>query len=215
MSINFHANQYEQAFTSHRIQNWEVPQIPEGKHPKANTGFTRVIANDRGHLLTNIAKERKSPWGTFVGTWDMPHKIPGNRITVPTARTDEALLKGQKLKETGDEVLSGALKPCHTVEPLPVKLDAPEDQRPAGITCVPASGARGSPTCVEPCSHVERTHYDDNQPRAISRKESRETLKWPRARSPQCKSPAALTSYDINQMHVDDVNVVRQQRDYC
>ncbi|CAL1531715.1 unnamed protein product [Lymnaea stagnalis] len=213
MSINFHANQYEQAFTPHRTQNWEVPKSAEGKNPRPNPGFTRILANDRGHLLTNVPKERSSPWGTFVGTWDMPLRIPGNRITVPTARSDEAVLKGQHLKENGNLILSGATKKCHIVEPAAIKMDAPEDQRPVGYTCVPAGGpGRGSPTCVQPCIQEETTHYDDNQPRVISRRESRETLKWPRARSPQCKSPIgyATNPPTVTPMCVADVDVVTQ-----
>ncbi|KAK0040592.1 protein Flattop [Biomphalaria pfeifferi] len=209
MSINFHANQYEKSFSSDRLQNWELPKNTVGKFPRAKTGFTRILTNDRGHLLTNVPKERGSPWGTFVGTWDMPLKIPGNRITVPTARTEEAILKGQLLKEKGNIILSGGNKQSRTVDPLPIKMDAPEDQRPAGITCVPAGGSGATPTCVQPCPQLERTHYDDNQPRAMSRKESRESLKWPKANTPHCQSPVVYADnpHCVTQMCVADVNV--------
>ncbi|CAG5124421.1 unnamed protein product [Candidula unifasciata] len=189
MSINFHANQYEQAFAPHRLQNWEVPKQEEGIRPKAHTGFTRITANERGHLLPNVPKDRSSPWGKFVGTWDMPKKIPGTRVLNPTARSEEAYLKNKEDKEKSDVVLSGALKQRHTVDPLPVKMDAPEDQRPAGIICEPIGGSAGQPTCEMPCPQVETVHYDANQPRALSRKESRESLKWPKAKTPDCRSP--------------------------
>ncbi|KAH9504549.1 hypothetical protein Btru_063142 [Bulinus truncatus] len=209
MSINFHANQYEKAFTSNRLQNWEVPKNTEGKFPRSKPGFTRILTDDRGHLLTNVPKERGSPWGNFVGTWDMPIKIPGNRITVPTARTEEAILRGHDLKEKGNLFLSGSNKKSRTVDPLPIKMDAPEDQRPAEITCVPAGGSGSTPTCAAPCRHIETTHYDDNQPRAMSRKEIRESLKWPKAKTPQCQSPVVYADnpQSVTQMCAADVNM--------
>jgi len=131
MSVNFHANQYEQAFTPHRLQNWEIPQNEQGKYPKPQSGFTRIKANDRGHLLPNVPRERSSPWGSHVGTWDMPNKIPGNRVLNPTARCEDAVIKGHHSKQKANVVISGALKRCHTVEPLPVKADAGMyDQQP-------------------------------------------------------------------------------------
>jgi len=209
MSINFHANQYEQAFTPHRIQNAEVPKCLKGRYPDAKTGFTRIKANDRGHLLPNVPKERGSPWGNFVGTWDMPNKIPGNRILNPTARAEDAVLKGQVAKLDADDVIKGTLKRCHTVDPLPVKMDAPDDLRPAGMVCGPAGGLDGAGSTEMPCPQVEATHYSDNQPRAMSRKTSNEGLSWPNAKSPGCRSPVGniMSPKPVTPMAVADVNV--------
>lgn len=66
------------------------------------------------------------------------------------------------------------------VDPQPVTMDAPEDQRPAGMICEPVGDSGGEPVCEMPCPQVETTHYDANQPRAMSRKESQESLKWPK-----------------------------------
>jgi len=145
MSTNFHANQYEQAFTPHRLQNWEVPKNEQGKYPKAQTGFTRIKATDRGHLLPGVPRERSSPWGSFVGTWDMPNKIPGNRTLNPTARCEDAVLNAQSAKVAANDVLSGGLKRCHTVEPLPVKYDAPEASGAAAAHPIAAAPACASP----------------------------------------------------------------------
>jgi len=134
MSINFHANQYEQAFTPTRIQNAEVPKCLKGKYPAPQTGFTRIKANDRGHLLPGVPKERSSPWGSYVGTWDMPTKIPGARILNPTARAEDAVLKGQVSKLMADDVINGHLKRCHTVDPLPVKMDMDMEDPLCGST---------------------------------------------------------------------------------
>lgn len=41
--------------------------------PKQKTKFTRVIANDKGHLLPGISKSNRA--AVFRGTWDLPDKI--------------------------------------------------------------------------------------------------------------------------------------------
>ena len=50
------------------------------QRPRKQEGFTQVISNDRGHLLDGIKRTKENPWGDFVGTWDLPKKIPGNKI---------------------------------------------------------------------------------------------------------------------------------------
>lgn len=47
------------------------------QRPRAFDGFTQIVANNRGHLLSGVKRSRESPWGNFVGTWDMPLNIPG------------------------------------------------------------------------------------------------------------------------------------------
>lgn len=211
MSINFHANQYEQAFTPHKIQNWEVPKNVKGKYPESNTGFTRIKANDKGHLLPNVPKERSSPWGNFVSTWDMPNKIPGNRITNPTARSDQAVENGMKMKDSGNMIIKGQLKRCRTVEPLPVKMDAPDNGVPVGMLCEPMNGMGGAcGYAQEPCIQTEMTHFQDNQPRAMSRG-SQGGLNWPNAKSPGCKSPVGhvQSPKPVTPMAVADIDVQR------
>ena len=45
--------------------------------PNTLNGFTTIIGNDRGHLLPGVNRSNGNPWGDFVGTWDLPHKISG------------------------------------------------------------------------------------------------------------------------------------------
>lgn len=214
MSINFHANQYEQAFTPHRLQNHEIPKNEKGKYPNPATGFTRIKANDRGHLLPNVPKERSSPWGSYVGTWDMPTKIPGGKVTNPTARSEDAVLRGVSSKERADPVINGQLKRCHTVDPLPVKMDAQEDTRPAGMICEPYGICDGQPALELPCPIVETSHFEYNQPRAMSRKNNAEGLSWPNAKSPGCKSPVghAMSPKPVTPMAIADINVQEEAR---
>lgn len=144
----------------------------------------------------------------------MPTKIPGNRVLNPTARSEGAVLKGQSMKEKGDVVISGALKRCHTVDPLPVKMDAPDDQIPAGMICEPVGGMGGQPSTQMPCPQIESTYYASNQPRAMSRKASAEGLNWPTAKSPACKSPVghAQSPKPVTPMAVADINVQEDAR---
>ena len=78
--------------------------------PPNPAGFTQLIASNRGHLLDGQPRSKKNPWGDFVGTWDLPTKIPGNTARVPTARADHALDKLQEDSEGAGLVLTGKMK---------------------------------------------------------------------------------------------------------
>uniref|UniRef100_A0A3B4FMU9 Protein Flattop n=1 Tax=Pundamilia nyererei TaxID=303518 RepID=A0A3B4FMU9_9CICH len=95
MSSSYSANQYDSAFKPHRLQNWcETKHFKE--RPSAQVGRTTFIADDRGHLLPGVGK-RGLAWPDFKGTWDLPARIPGQRIN-PTARSVEGL---NRLKSWG------------------------------------------------------------------------------------------------------------------
>ncbi|KAM4610639.1 protein Flattop [Polymixia lowei] len=86
MSSNYSANQYEGAFKSQRLQNWSVSKHCK-ERPAALEGHTTFIANDRGHLLPEVAK-KGSAWPDFKGTWDLPARLPAHSIN-PTSRSAE------------------------------------------------------------------------------------------------------------------------------
>ncbi|XP_060578209.1 protein Flattop homolog isoform X2 [Ruditapes philippinarum] len=127
MSLHFSANQYDKEFKPKLLQNWEVPRQYR-ERPRAFVGFTQIVASDKGHLLPGVKRSRESPWGTFVGTWDMPLKIPGNSMTNCTARTENAMMRLERIKTDGDIVLKGKLKQCNIPSPLPVKMDIEADK---------------------------------------------------------------------------------------
>ncbi|XP_074653195.1 protein Flattop-like [Tubulanus polymorphus] len=106
MALHFSANQYDKQFQAKRLQNWEVPKSYR-ERPRPLDGFTQIISNNRGHLLPGVQRSYESPWGQFVGTWEMPRKIPGNNISNPTARSSYAIEELAKLKIEGDERLKG------------------------------------------------------------------------------------------------------------
>uniref|UniRef100_A0A8B9NYQ0 Protein Flattop n=1 Tax=Apteryx owenii TaxID=8824 RepID=A0A8B9NYQ0_APTOW len=57
-------------------------RIETKSHPLPRDGYTQIIADDRGHLLPSVPRSKASPWGTFLGTWDMPLKIPPARLSL-------------------------------------------------------------------------------------------------------------------------------------
>lgn len=47
------------------------------------------ITDDRGHLLPGIKKSERSPFGEFIGTWDLPKRIPGPYHVHQMGRTEK------------------------------------------------------------------------------------------------------------------------------
>uniref|UniRef100_A0A8C6TVB6 Protein Flattop n=1 Tax=Neogobius melanostomus TaxID=47308 RepID=A0A8C6TVB6_9GOBI len=92
MSSGYSANQYENAFKSQRLQNWCQPKHFK-ERPTAKLGRSRVIVNDRGHLLPG-SKQEGSSWPDFRGTWELPARIPAPRVC-PTARSEQGLKRLQ------------------------------------------------------------------------------------------------------------------------
>uniref|UniRef100_A0A8C5DSI4 Protein Flattop n=1 Tax=Gouania willdenowi TaxID=441366 RepID=A0A8C5DSI4_GOUWI len=88
MAFNFSANQFENAFTSHRLQNWCVSE-QKSKRPRTRVGSTVIITDGRGHLLPG-KKKSKSAQTDFRGTWDLPSPITRHHIN-PTSRSKEGL----------------------------------------------------------------------------------------------------------------------------
>lgn len=43
--------------------------------PCINKGRTRIISNDRGHLLPGEPRKSIELWGNYIGTWHLPKKI--------------------------------------------------------------------------------------------------------------------------------------------
>nr|CAD7442282.1 unnamed protein product [Timema bartmani] len=75
---------FEREFKAKRLGNWEVPKwYPE--RPRARRTTTRIIANDRGHLLPGIHRSDHTPWGRYLGTWDLPKRITRKLATELTA----------------------------------------------------------------------------------------------------------------------------------
>ncbi|XP_043914962.1 protein Flattop [Protopterus annectens] len=89
MASSFSANQYDSAFNPSKLQNWTVPKKHK-ERPSTLEGFAQFIADDRGHLLSSCPRSKVNPWGTFMGTWDMPLKIPPSRVNYTARSADSA-----------------------------------------------------------------------------------------------------------------------------
>jgi len=109
MSTHFTANQYENAFKPIKLGNYEEPSNYR-QSPRKLTGTTSIIATDKGHLKKDLCRSKENPWGNFVGTWDLPMKIPGNCARVTTARTVNGVHKLDSEHFDASRVLSGKAK---------------------------------------------------------------------------------------------------------
>ncbi|XP_072500120.1 protein Flattop [Notamacropus eugenii] len=85
MASNYSANQFEHSFAPNLLRNWCVAK-EDKKRPETHDGYTQIIADNRGHLLPSVPRSKTNPWGTFMGTWQMPLQIPPARINL-TARS--------------------------------------------------------------------------------------------------------------------------------
>ncbi|XP_017370634.1 protein Flattop [Cebus imitator] len=111
MATNYSANQYEKAFSSKYLQNWS-PAKPTKECISSHEGYTQIIANDRGHLLPSVPRSKANPWGSFMGTWQMPLKIPPARVTL-TSRTTAGAASLTKWIQKNPDLLkaSNGLRP--------------------------------------------------------------------------------------------------------
>ncbi|CAI9534806.1 unnamed protein product, partial [Staurois parvus] len=136
MATSYSANQYQSAFNPRQLQNWTVPK-PCKQFPRTHDGFTQIIANDRGHLLPGAPRAQASPWGAFLGTWDMPLKIPPSKLSL-TSRSADASKRLTQWIENSEPLLSASngLRPTITGQ---VPLEG-EGSRKASPTPSPRSG---------------------------------------------------------------------------
>ncbi|XP_073465496.1 LOW QUALITY PROTEIN: protein Flattop [Aquarana catesbeiana] len=114
MATHYSANQYDSGFNPQQLQNWTVPKLYK-QRPSTHEGFTQFIANDRGHLLSGVPRAKTSPWGTFLGTWDMPLKIPPSKLSL-TSRSADASKRLTQWVENSDPLISASngLRPTIT-----------------------------------------------------------------------------------------------------
>ncbi|XP_063693482.1 protein Flattop homolog [Bolinopsis microptera] len=93
MAFHFSANQYEDAYSSNRLQNYQISDNFR-ERPVSRRGATKVISNDRGHIMIPTRRSLESPWGDFMGTWDRKKKSTSLGATMPgTAAKTEAPLQ--------------------------------------------------------------------------------------------------------------------------
>ncbi|KAL1122490.1 hypothetical protein AAG570_002821 [Ranatra chinensis] len=65
--------QFESNYKPHHLGNWQVGKWHK-LWPRARRGATKVIADDRGHLLPGVPRAG-TPWGAYRHTWKLPKRI--------------------------------------------------------------------------------------------------------------------------------------------
>jgi len=105
MATSYSANQYENAFMAKRLHGWEVPKATN-KRPTSGKSLTYVIADVNGHLLSGYKLENSAK-SSFVSTWDLPKRLPGNQIDNSTARDSDAYEKLRKTFAENKLMLTG------------------------------------------------------------------------------------------------------------
>ncbi|KAJ8360801.1 hypothetical protein SKAU_G00173260 [Synaphobranchus kaupii] len=160
MAFNFSANQYENAFRSHKLQNWTIPkQFKE--RPMEAEGHTTFIATDRGHLLPGV--KRGTHVSTFVGTWDLPRKIAPTYIN-PTARSLDGQERLRCWSEDQGHNKSRSLNKCPEEAP---KSPENEGTPPEGQEIHEAVPQLEAPTSPRPASQprsASANHQEEIQP---------------------------------------------------
>jgi hypothetical protein len=173
MASSFSANQYNNAFVPKKIQNWEVPK-EHREDPRKPKGTSKIIADDNGYLLPEYKRSDTATWSNFVGTWDMPKKLPGTKIDIRTARDPIAYEKLQRDFKEAREVLSGRRKAqsnTDTMVPVPTTLPAGDEpqarpqsrpqsrpeSRPQSNRDCRATPQRQSPLCANGGNETDRT----------------------------------------------------------
>ncbi|XP_068778221.1 protein Flattop isoform X1 [Struthio camelus] len=167
MAARYGAGQYEGAFDPRSLRNWSVPRSAR-QRPLPRDGYTQIIADDRGHLLPSVPRSKASPWGTFLGTWDMPLKIPPARLNL-TSRSAAAAAQltdwihksttltsacnGLRPEITGKPQADRALPVCRGFSPPHAPGEPSKEPNPAAN---PACGSR-PPWPQEPWSDTQDT----------------------------------------------------------
>lgn len=193
MVSHFSANQYEDAFNPKKLRNWTIPRKHK-EHPSTLEGFTQIIANDRGHLFDEAPKSKESPWGTFMGTWDMPCKIPPARPSY-TARSRDAAKNLHNLKQTSplNNAVNGykkfdKTKKCQT-SPLE-RPQAPSPPRSKENVIEPSAGAPiKSPTRKSPIVEGRKSAEARKSPTPVRSPTPQENVRTPTPQSVKSKSP--------------------------
>ncbi|XP_051004218.1 protein Flattop [Acomys russatus] len=157
MATNYSANQYEKSFLPTYLQNWS-PAKPTKKSITTHEGYTQIIADDRGHLLPSVPRSKASPWGSFMGTWQMPLKIPPARVTL-TSRTTAAATSLTNWIHKNPDLLNACNGLCPEILGKPHDPDCQKKQKKSVTKTVQQAP---SPTVI-PSSPVIHSDSDDIQ----------------------------------------------------
>lgn len=115
------------------------------QRPSTLEGFTQPVSNDRGHILPGIPRSSKSPWGEFIGTWDMkkpPLRTKTMKTNVMTSSIQNTAPVPEESNRTPSPRQEGAIGKART----------PTPQQEAGRTLSPRDGVVQEKTSWRPQS---------------------------------------------------------------
>ncbi|XP_032173910.1 protein Flattop [Mustela erminea] len=158
MATNYSANQYEKAFSPKYLRNWG-PAKPTKERISSHEGYTQIIANDRGHLLPSVPRSKASPWGSFMGTWQMPLKIPPARVTL-TSRTVAGAASLTRWIQKNPDLLKASNGPRPEIWGKP---HDPDNQRKLGKSITKTVQQAPSPTIIPGSPDVKLNSPDRPQ----------------------------------------------------
>ncbi|KAM7336482.1 hypothetical protein ACRRTK_004975 [Alexandromys fortis] len=169
MATNYSANQYEKAFSPKYLQNWS-PAKPTKERASTHEGYTQIIANDRGHLLPSVPRskvrfptpipiKKASPWGSFMGTWQMPLKVPPARVTL-TSRTTAAAASLTKWIQKNPDLLKASNGLCPEILGKPHDPDSQKKQKKSVTKTVQQAA---NPTIIPSSPTVDGDNSDGIQ----------------------------------------------------
>lgn len=149
---------YEKAFSPKYLQNWS-PAKPTKERASTHEGYTQIIANDRGHLLPSVPRSKASPWGSFMGTWQMPLKVPPARVTL-TSRTTAAAASLTKWIQKNPDLLnaSNGLRPEILGKP-----HGPDSQKKQKKSVTKTVQQAANPTIIPSSPAVDGDNSDGTQ----------------------------------------------------
>ncbi|KAM4861431.1 protein Flattop isoform 1-T3 [Thomomys bottae] len=158
MASNYSANQYEKPYTATYLQNWS-PANPTKKRISPQEGYTQIIADDQGHLLPSVPRSKASPWGSYMGTWQMPLKIPPARVNL-TGRTAAGAASLTKWIQKNPDLLkaSNGLRP-----EIVGKLHDPDNQKKPTESVTKTVQQAPSPTVIPRSPAIEHNSPDNSQ----------------------------------------------------
>ncbi|XP_063872097.1 nucleolar protein dao-5-like isoform X2 [Scylla paramamosain] len=105
--------QFDGGYRPTRLANWEVGRVHQ-ERPRQRRGTTRVIADDRGHLLPGVARSQATPWGPLTQGLEpgLGEQRPSPTETRPAPRPaeddqeEDPAGEGTELQVTGAGLLS-------------------------------------------------------------------------------------------------------------
>uniref|UniRef100_A0A2K5ECA1 Protein Flattop n=1 Tax=Aotus nancymaae TaxID=37293 RepID=A0A2K5ECA1_AOTNA len=149
MATNYSANQYERAFSSKYLQ--KRLSLPTKKCISSHEGYTQIFAKNRGLYAS------ANPWGSFMGTWQMPLKIPPARVTL-TSRTTAGAASLTKWIQKNPDLLkaSNGLRP-----EILGKSHDPDSQKTLRKKSITKTVQQAPSPTVIPCSPAANLNSPD------------------------------------------------------